>query len=115
METGVSLRYFVSHCRLGFDYKIFWMTAVKFFSANRKHRHEILDEPKKQPNIIFIDKELTTKVILDCRTTTAHNSRTRTRLGLRHYDIILTNGQSVVKKRSLSEGENMQPQYSVLG
>ena len=41
----------------------------------------------KQPNIIFIDKELAIKIIMDCGTAAAHKFRAR--LGLKHYDVIL--------------------------
>ena len=48
------------------------MTTIKYLSGRRKHRHELVDEQKKQPNRIFISKELATKVIMDCRTEAAH-------------------------------------------
>ena len=90
------------------------VTTVKYLSGHRKHRYELVDQPKKQPNRIFIRKELATKVIMDCRTTAAHKFRTR--LGFKQYDVILTNKQPVLKKMMSSfEGGNMQTQYSVLG
>ena len=53
------------------------------------------------------------KVIMDCRTTSAHKFRTR--LGFKQYDVILTKEQSVLTKiMSSFEGENMKPQYNVL-
>ena len=55
---------------------------------HRKHRCELVEEPKKQVNGIFIDEKLAIKVIMDCRTTSAHKFRTR--LGLKQYDLILT-------------------------
>ena len=49
---------------------------------------------------------------IDFRTTT-HKSRTR--LGFKQYDVILTKEQLVLTKiKSLSEGENMQRQNSAL-
>ena len=44
---------------------------------HRKHRHELVDEPKKQSNRIFIDEKLATKVIMDCRTTSVRKFKTR--------------------------------------
>ena len=46
-----------------------------------------IDEPKKQFNRIFID-ELVIKLIMDCRTKSAHTFRTR--LGFKQYNVILT-------------------------
>ena len=51
---------------------------------------------KKQCNIIFLVKKLALKVIVDCRTISAHKFRIR--LGLKQYDIILTKEQSVLTK-----------------
>ena len=53
------------------------------------------------------------KVIMDCRTTSAHKFRTR--LGFKQYDVIITKEQSVLTKiMSSFEGENMKTQYNVL-
>ena len=57
-------------------------------SDHRKHRYELAEEPKKQVNIIFIDKKLAMKVIMDCRITSAHKFRTRLRF--KQYNVILT-------------------------
>ena len=77
------------------------------------HRYELVEESKKQFNRIFIDKKLAIKVIMDCRTTSAHKFRTR--LGFKQYDVILTKEQLVLRKIINSfEGENMQTQYNVL-
>ena len=48
----------------GLDHKNIRATAVKYPSGHRKNRYELLDEPKKQPNRIFIHKPLATKVRL---------------------------------------------------
>ena len=40
---------------------------------HRKHRSQLVDSSKKQPNRIFIHKKVAIKVIMDCRTTAAHN------------------------------------------
>ena len=80
---------------------------MKYLSDHMKHRYELVDEPKKQPNRIFIDKELATKVIMDCRTTAA--CKFRTRLGFKQCGVILTKKQSVLIKIKRSfDGENMQ-------
>ena len=41
---------------------------TKYNSNHRKHRHELVEEPKKQVSRIFIDEKLVIKVIMDCRT-----------------------------------------------
>ena len=52
-------------------------------------------------------EKLAIKVIMDCRTTAAHNFRTRLRF--KQYNIILTKEQSVlIKIMSSFEGENIQ-------
>ena len=51
----------------------------------RKHRYQLADEQKNQRNIIFIDKEMTTKVIMDCRTRAVHKSIIR--LMLKQFDV----------------------------
>ena len=69
------------------------MTTIKHISNHRKHRFELADEQKKQPNRIFINKESITKVIIDCRTTAVYKFRTR--LGFKQYDVILNIEQLV--------------------
>ena len=81
----------------------------KNLSGHRKHRYDLVDEPKKQPSRIFIHKELATKVIMDFRTTAVHKFKTK--LGFEHYYIILTKEQSVLTKiKSSFERENRQTQ-----
>ena len=65
--------------------------TTKYNSNHRKHRYELVEEPKKQVNRIFVDEKLAIKVIMDCRTTMAHKFRAR--LGVKQYDIILTKEQ----------------------
>ena len=87
--------------------------TTKYNSNHTKHKYELVEQPKKQVNRIFIDKRLATKVIMDCRTMLAH--RFRTRLGFKQYDVILTKQQSVLTKIVNSfEGENMETQNSIL-
>ena len=45
-------------------------------------------------DIIFIERKLETKVIMGCRTISAH--KLRTRLGFKQYHVILTKEQSVL-------------------
>ena len=71
-------------------------TATKYNSNHRKHRYELVQEPKKQVNRIFIYKKSAIKVIMDCRATSAHEFRIR--LGFKQHDVVLTKEQSVVKK-----------------
>ena len=87
--------------------------TTKYHLDNRKHRYELVEEPKKQCNRIFIDEKLAIKVIVDCRTKSSHKFRTR--LGFKQYNVILMKEQSVLTKIISSfEAENMQAQYNVL-
>ena len=87
--------------------------TTKYDTNHRKHRYELIKEPKKQVNSIFMDEKLAIKVVTDCKTTSA--LKCRTRLGFKQYDVILTKEQSVLTKIISSfEGENMQTQYKVV-
>ena len=78
--------------------------TIKYHSDHRKHRYELLDEPKNNLIEIFI------RVLMDCRTTSARKFRTK--LGLKQYDAILTKEQSILTKiMSLFKGENMETIY----
>ena len=76
--------------------------TIKHHCDHRKHRYELVDEPKEQCNIIFIWKNLAVKVIMICRKTSGHNFKTKLRF--KQYDVILT---TVLKKLSSFEGENL--------
>ena len=60
------------HIKEGLDQKSLEEITIKYHSDHRKHKYEIIDETKKQPNRIFIDEQLTVKVIMDFRTTSAY-------------------------------------------
>ena len=80
------------------------MTTIKYISNHRKNRFELVDEQKKQPNRIFVNKESIIKVTIDCRTTAVHKFRTR--LGFKQYDVILNMVQLVLlDKKSSFEGK----------
>ena len=97
----------------GLDHQILREITTKYNSNHRKHKYELVEEPKKQVNGIFIYKKLAVKVIMGCRTISAHKFRPRLRL--RQYAVILTKQQSAFTKIISSfEGENMQTQYNVL-
>ena len=49
----------------------------KCHSDHGKYKSELVEEAKKQINRISIDEKLATKMIMDCRTTSAHKFRTR--------------------------------------
>ena len=60
------------HIKEGLDQKNLGEITIKYHSDHRKHKYEIIDETKKQPNRIFIDEQLTVKVIMDFRATSAY-------------------------------------------
>ena len=49
----------------------------KYYPDHRRQRCELIDELQKQPNRIFRHKNLTAKVTTDCRTSPAHEFRTK--------------------------------------
>ena len=76
------------------------------YSDQRRQRYELVDEPNKQSNIIFIDERLAIKVIMECKTTSAHKYRTRLRFTKSKF--ISTKEQSLLTRiMSSFEGENM--------
>ena len=78
--------------------------TTKYISDLRKQRFELVHEQKKQPNKIFINKELILKVIIDCRTTAIHMFRIR--LGFKQYDVNLAKAKSVsLNKKVHLKGE----------
>ena len=72
----------------GIDPKNLQEITIKYHSDHRKHKHELIEEPNKQVNRVFIHKKLAIKVIVDCRATSAQKFRTR--LGFKQYDVVLT-------------------------
>ena len=83
----------------GLDHKSLREVTIKYHSDHRKHKYELIEEPKKQFNSIFMEEKLAIKVIMNCRT----------RLGLQQVDVVLTKEQSVLTKITNSfEGENTQ-------
>ena len=93
------------HIEECFEHKKVLVTTVKCPLGYRKHRYELVHEPRQQPNTIFIHKEWATKVVMGCRTTAIHKFRTR--LGFKKQSVL-------VEIKSSFERENMQTQNSVL-
>ena len=95
------------HIEEGLNHKNLQEVITKQNSNHRKHRYELLEEPKKQVNTIFIVETLALNVIMDCRAAPAHKFRAR--LGFKQYDVILAERQSALTKiMSSFKGENMQ-------
>ena len=46
------------------DYENLWEITTKYHSNHRKHRYELIEEPKIQVNIIFIGEKLPMTVII---------------------------------------------------
>ena len=86
----------------------------KYDQVYKKHRYELVDNPKKQPNSRFLRSDLALKVIMGCRTDESCNLKRN--LGFRLHDKINTKEQTVLKSiKDAFEGEDIQTQYSVLG
>ena len=60
------------HVEEGLDHKNLLEFTIKYHADHRKHRYEPVEESKKQVNTIFIDGKFAIKVIMECRTTSAH-------------------------------------------
>ena len=86
----------------------------KYDQVYKKRRHELVNEPKKQPNRRFLHSDLALKVIMDC--TTDESCNLKRNLGFILHDVINAKEQTVLESIKYAfEGENMQTQYSVLG
>ena len=86
----------------------------KYDPAYIKHRYELVDKSKKQPDRRFLRSGLALKVIMDCRTD--ESCYLKIVLGFKLDDVINTKEQTVLKSiKDAFEGEDMQTQYSFLG
>ena len=80
----------------------------------KKHRHELVDEPIKQPNRRFLRTDLTLKITMDCRADELCSLKRN--LGFNFHDVINTKEQTVLRSiKDAFEGEDMQTQYTVIG
>ena len=64
----------------------------KYDQVYKKHRYELVDKPKKQPNRRFLHSDL---VIMDCRAGESCNLKRN--LGFRLHNVISTKEQTVLK------------------
>ena len=89
----------------------------KYFLGYRKYKHELVNEPKKKQSNIEIKQrenpQLKQSNQINCRTIAPHKCGTR--IGIKQCDVILTNEQTSLAKKSIFERENMQTEYKVLG
>ena len=86
----------------------------KYDPVYKKHRYELVDKPKKEPNRRFLRSDLALKAIMDCRADEPCNLKRN--LGFRLHDGINTKEQTVKNSiKDAFEGENIQTQCSVLG
>ena len=53
VDSDGKLWFLEKHIKGGLYHKSLRVTTVKCLSGYRKHRYELTDEPKKQPNRIF--------------------------------------------------------------
>ena len=111
------------HIKERLDHKNLPISTRKYCSDYRNQRFELIDEPKKQPNRMFLHEKLALTVIKDPRTVEARKFREG--LGFNSHDVINTKEQTVhdvvnTKEQVLGalkyafEGENMQTQFRVL-
>ena len=74
------------HIEEGLDHRDLIEIRANYHFSHRKHRYRVDNKSRKQCNRIFIDEKLGIKVIMDCKTTSAHKFRRR--LGFKLYDFI---------------------------
>ena len=73
-----------------------------------------MDEPKKQPDRIFLHEGLAIKIIMDCSTVEAYNFKKR--LGFNLHGNINTKQQTITESiKDSFERENMQSEHYVSG
>lgn len=70
--------------------------ARKYRPDYRKYKYELVDEPKKQPNRIFLHEKVVAGIIMDCRTVDV--LKFKIRLGFNKYETISTKIQTVLSK-----------------
>ena len=86
----------------------------KYDPVNKKHRYELVDKPKKQPNRRFLHSDLALKIIMDCRTDESCNLKRN--LAFRLHDVINTKEQTVINSiKDAFEGANIQTINRILG
>ena len=68
----------------------------KYDQVYKKPRHELVNEPKKQPNKRFLGSDLALKIIIDCRTDKSCNLKINFRFKL--HDVINTKNQTVLNQ-----------------
>ena len=86
----------------------------KYDQMYKSHRHELLNNPKKQSNRRFLRSDLALKIIMNCRTDESCDLKKN--LGFKLHDVMNTKEQTVLESiKDAFEGEDMQTQYSVLG
>ena len=86
----------------------------KYPSECRKHRYELVGEPKEKPNRIFLHQDVAIKVIIDSRTD--ESCKFKRRQGFRLHDVINTKQQTITKAiKEIFKGQNIQTEYRVPG
>ena len=86
----------------------------KYDEVYKKHRYDLVNEPKKQPNRRFLHSDLALKIIVNCRTDESCNLNRN--FGFRLHDVINTNEQTILESiKDVFEGEDTLTSNSVLG
>ena len=91
IEVLISKDLIDSHIRYEEFVSLNNVTTANYPSGYRKQRYELKDKPEKTAQQNVINKELASKVIMDCRTITKYKFQTRLELG--QENVILTKEQ----------------------
>ena len=103
-----------SHIEEKLDHKNLQAITIKSYPDYRKHRFELVDEPKKQSNRILLHEDLAFKIIKCCGT--VESRKLKKRLGFNLHDVTNSKQQTALGAiKDVFQGENMQTQYSTLG
>ena len=101
------------HIEGKFAHKNLPVITNRYDTVYKKHRYELVDKPKKQPNRRFLCRHLALKVIMDCRTD--ESCSLKINVGFRLHNVIYTKEQTLKSIKDAFGGEDTQTQYSVLG
>ena len=79
----------------------------KYDQEYKKRRHELVNEPKDQPNRRFLRSDLASKIIMNCRTDESCNLKRN--LGFQLHNVINTKEKTVLESiKNALKGEDMQ-------
>ena len=86
------------HIEEGLDHANLPIVTRRYSLEYRKHRYELVDEPKQQPNRMFLDEHLAIKIIQDCKT---DSCKFRKLLRIKSRDGINNKQQTITRSKKM--------------